>query len=134
MVIELNTIARRVIEMSDIHQKIQWQNPDRQLIVDVLITLDKRLEQDGHEVWIPKVTEMVDRDIKLCNPTLAEQVFIDPNNPFTMLSEDVQEMRTSTGKATKKQQQREKARSKAIATVAKQREQEKVALDKEPST
>jgi hypothetical protein len=130
MAIELNTIARRVIEMSDIHQKIQWQNPDQQLIVDVLSTLDKRLQQDGHEAWLPKVIDMVDRDIKLCNPTLADQVFIDPNNPFTMLSDGAQEMRTSVGKATKKQQQKANARAKAIATVAKQREQEKNASDK----
>jgi hypothetical protein len=98
--------------------------------VDVLTTLDKRLSQEGHEAWLPKVIEMVDRDIKLCNPNLADQIFIDPNNTFTMLSDDAQVMRTATGKITKKQQQQAKARAKAIATVAKQREQEKNASNK----
>jgi hypothetical protein len=71
--------------------------------------LDKHLDQEGHEAWLLKVIEMVDRDIKLCNPKLADQVFIDPNNTFTMLSDDAQATCTTTGKSTKKQQQWEKA-------------------------
>jgi hypothetical protein len=82
--------------------------------------LDKRLDQEGHEAWLPKVIEVVNRDIKRCNPKLTDQVFIDPHNTFTMLSDDAQALRATTGKSNKKQQQREKARSKAIVTVAKQ--------------